>query len=93
MKREQEDRNKPNTRLLNEDERENEYHVWAYDKRSRKDFAVMICKAQDTKSIKLRDKEWIEEIEKMSSTYGTTARAMSEEDWQSLKSKMGVEDD
>ena len=49
--------------------------------------------AQDAKSIKLRDKEWIEEIEKMSSTYGTTARAMSEEDWQSLKSKMGVEDD
>ena len=49
-----------------------------------------VAKAQDAKSIKLRDKEWIEEIESYVAgnyPYGDTI-LIDKEDWQTLKSKM-----
>ena len=49
-----------------------------------------LLKAQDAKSIKLRDKEWIEEIESYVAgnyPYGDTI-LIDKEDWQTLKSKM-----
>ena len=56
-------------------------------------------KVQDAKSIKLRDKEWVEEIEECQikpncfsrDLYTEGTVIMGKNQWQSLKSKMGVE--